>query len=109
MKAAMNGVLNWSILDGWWAEGCHHGVNGWRIGDGAGEPDPEFADQRDEHFLYRSLEEEVLPAHADRAHWCRMMRASVETTQWAFSSDRMVQQYFSELYVDPMLEHRAAG
>jgi starch phosphorylase len=109
MKAAMNGVLNWSILDGWWAEGCHHGVNGWRIGDGASEPDLELADRRDEHFLYRSLEEEVLPTYADRPRWCRMMRASVETTQWAFSSDRMVQQYFSELYVDPMLEHRATG
>jgi len=109
MKAAMNGVLNWSILDGWWAEGCHHGVNGWRIGDGAAEQDPEFADQRDQHFLYRSLEEEVLPAYANRAQWCRMMRASVETTQWAFSSDRMVQQYFTELYADSMLEHRATG
>lgn len=109
MKAAMNGVLNLSILDGWWPEGCQHGVTGWKIGD----PEPgddlvqtEFAgtepspiDDRDRRRLYDVLEREVLPTYySDRASWVRMMAASVAMSQWKFSSDRMVQEYFAKMY-----------
>jgi starch phosphorylase len=105
MKAAMNGVLNVSILDGWWPEGCEHGVTGWKIGD----PDPgddafndaaaARIDERDRERLYQVLEQEVLPTyHGDRARWVRMMRASIGMSAWRFSSDRMVEEYVARMY-----------
>jgi len=97
MKAAMNGVLNLSILDGWWPEGCVHGVNGWAISDQtAGD------DEADLDALYTTLENEVLPAWAHRPTWIRMMRASIAMGTEKFSSDRMVRDYFEKLY--PMVE-----
>jgi starch phosphorylase len=95
MTAAMNGVLNFSVLDGWWPEGCEHGVTGWAIGDDTDGPDP---DQRDLRSLYATLESEVLPAFADRHRWIAMMRASIEMAVRRFSSDRMVREYFERLY-----------
>jgi starch phosphorylase len=101
MKAAMNGVLNLSIPDGWWPEACQHGVNGWQIGDGALEAD----DRRDADELYELLEREVLPLYyGDRTRWRTMMRASVASTSWRFSADRMVQDYFARLYPAPAAE-----
>ena len=97
MKAAMNGVLNLSVLDGWWPEGCEHGVTGWAIGDGSEGPDQE-QDERDLAALYDTLEGLVLPAYADRARWTRMMRASIEMATRRFSSERMVTEYFARLY-----------
>jgi starch phosphorylase len=104
MKAAMNGVPNVSILDGWWPEGCEHGVTGWKIGD----PDPDDnafdeadtlrVDKRDRDLLYRVLRDEVLPAYADRAKWLAIMRASIAMSQWRFSSDRMVEDYVAKVY-----------
>ncbi|MGE0398632.1 MAG: alpha-glucan family phosphorylase [Kofleriaceae bacterium] len=104
MKAAMNGVPNLSILDGWWPEGCEHGVTGWKIGD----PDPKDdafdekdalrVDKRDRELLYAVLEKEVLPAYRDRARWIEIMRASIAMSQWRFSSDRMVQDYVNKVY-----------
>jgi starch phosphorylase len=104
MKAAMNGVPNLSILDGWWPEGCEHGVTGWKIGD----PDPKDdafdetdiarVDKRDRELLYQTLEREVLPAYGDRARWVAIMRASIAMSQWRFSSDRMIEDYISKVY-----------
>ena len=107
MKAAMNGVPNLSILDGWWPEGCEHGVTGWQIG----EPDPSDAafpslddehgkriDARDRAALYDVLDREVLPAFADRARWLAIMRASIAMSQWRFSSDRMIEDYVAKIY-----------
>jgi starch phosphorylase len=97
MKAALNGVLNLSVLDGWWPEGCEHGVNGWAIGEGgAGAPDQ---DAQDLEALYRVLEHEVLPAYGDRERWAAMMQASITMAEEKFSSDRMVREYFDRLYV----------
>lgn len=93
MKAAMNGVLNLSILDGWWPEGCEHGVNGWAIGDNESGDDA-----RDLAALYAVLEGEVLPAWADRARWVAMMQASITMGVEKFSSDRMLRDYFAMLY-----------
>jgi starch phosphorylase len=95
MKAAMNGTLNLSVLDGWWPEGCEHGVTGWAIGDGTVIAEP---DARDLRALYDTLETEVLPAFADPARWTRMMRASIRMAVERFSSDRMVTEYFARLY-----------
>ena len=93
MKAAMNGTLNLSILDGWWPEACEHGVNGWAIGD-----DKPSNDERDLEALYATLERDVLPAWGDRKRWARMMAASVRMAETGFSSDRMVREYFDQLY-----------
>ena len=94
MKAALNGALNLSILDGWWAEACQHGVNGWAIGD-EGPSD----DARDLAALFTTLESEVLPAWGDPARWSAMMRASIDMAEQRFTSDRMVREYFERLYV----------
>jgi len=93
MKAALNGAINLSILDGWWPEACRHGENGWAIGD-RGEPDH----ARDVDALYGTLEREVLPAWADRARWLAMMQASIATVEERFSAARMVREYFALLY-----------
>jgi starch phosphorylase len=104
MKAAMNGVPNVSILDGWWPEGCEHGVTGWKIGDPDPEDDPfdekdeHRVDKRDRELLHHVLENEVLPAFRDRARWTAIMRASIAMSQWRFSSDRMIEDYVSKVY-----------
>jgi starch phosphorylase len=93
MKAALNGVLNLSILDGWWAEACVHGVNGWAIGD-----EKPSDDARDLAALHAVLESEVLPAWGDRTRWAALMRASIDMAEQRFTSDRMVREYFARLY-----------
>lgn len=96
MKAALNGVLNVSILDGWWAEACNHAVNGWQFGDGyegAGQ------DERDHAALLSLLETEVLPTYFDnRTKWIEMMRVAETMARTRFSASRMVLDYASQLY-----------
>jgi len=96
MKAALNGLLNLSILDGWWPEACEHGVNGWAIGSGG--PSDDVADLA---ALQQTIERDVLPAWADRGRWIAMMQASIATGERAFTSDRMVREYFAKLYDAP--------
>jgi len=96
MKAALNGVLNLSVPDGWWAEACEHGVNGWAIGDGSPADD-----ERDLRSLFETLEREVLPAWADRERWKQLMGASLRMAEDRFTSDRMVTEYFEKLYAEP--------
>jgi starch phosphorylase len=102
MKAALNGVLNLSILDGWWPEGCRHGETGWRIGTGdtaVRESEMMALDKQDLSALYEVLENEVLPAYErDPERWSRMMVASIEMAQTRFSSDRMAREYFEKMY-----------
>ena len=89
MKAAMNGVPNCSILDGWWPEACEHGVNGWGIGEGEDERD----DARDAKAVYDTLEHEVLPAwNGGAEHWNDLMRASIATSA-RFTGARMISDY----------------
>jgi len=91
MKAAMNGVPNCSILDGWWPEGCEHGVNGWAIG----EADDERDDVRDAKNVLDVIENEVLPAWDDRGErWCGLMRASIATSA-GFTGARMISDYLA--------------
>ena len=96
MKAAMNGVLNCSVLDGWWPEGCEHGVTGWQIGDGYEGPD---ADRVDSESLYKVLLNEIIPTYYnDRQKWKEMMRNSIEMSHWNFSAERMVSDYYEKMY-----------
>lgn len=99
MKAAMNGVLNCSILDGWWPEACQHGVNGWAIGDEVIPDTVEEQDERDAKALYKALLEEVVPTYYERpGEWRKMMLASIDSTKDFFSVDRMVREYYEKLY-----------
>ena len=99
MKAAMNGVLNLSTLDGWWPEACQHGVNGWQFGDGFESDDPHEQDKHDLDALYKVLQEEVLPVfYEDKEKWEQMMKASISTTLEQFSVKRMLDEYYALLY-----------
>ena len=93
MKATLNGVPNLSVLDGWWAEACDDGVNGWAIGDADNANDAADADH-----LYRLLEEQVIPTYYDdQTKWLSMIRESIKTGV-QFTGSRMVQDYLEEYY-----------
>ncbi len=103
MKAAMNGVLNFSVLDGWWIEG-YNGENGFAIGD-LSEGDDEAADAQDAESLYSTLENQIVPAFYDRdkaglsSVWIGKMKNSIATLAPQFSSDRMVKEYLERIYL----------
>jgi glycogen phosphorylase len=104
-KAAMNGGLNLSILDGWWPEG-YDGTNGWAIGDTIlREGETADEDERDAESLYQLLETEVIPTYYERDEqglphrWVQMMRRAIETLVPAFNSDRMVRDYTQQIYL----------
>lgn len=96
MKAALNGVLNLSVLDGWWLEGCVEGQTGWAVGaDGDGA-----AHEDDAAHLYRKLAERVLPLYYDdRDGWVTMMREAIAKLGSTFTSHRMVRRYAAEAYI----------
>jgi starch phosphorylase len=99
MKAAMNGVLNLSILDGWWPEACRHGVNGWQFGDGFESPREAELDAHDFRAFKKVLTEEVLPVYyGDREAWTGMMVASIQDTREAFAVKRMLDEYYERMY-----------
>ncbi len=100
MKAAMNGVLNLSILDGWWPEACQHGVNGWQFGDGFESDDEQVLDAHDRKALYQVLLDEVVPTYYDKPDkWVEMMRNSIQSTREEFGVKRMLDEYYSQLYI----------
>jgi len=96
MKAAFNGVLNLSVLDGWWVEGWEEGVTGWAIGNDKDPPDA-AAHAAD---LYRKLETTVLPLYySDRPRWIWMMKQAIGKIGSVFNSQRMMRRYTTEAYV----------
>ena len=96
MKAALNGLLNLSVLDGWWLEACIEGVTGWAIGADGGPENPATHAEA----LYRKLEETVLPLYyQDRAKWIWMMKQSVSKIGAYFNSQRMMRRYATEAYL----------
>ena len=97
MKAAANGVLNLSVLDGWWAEGYSPEV-GWAI-DGV-------SDEADLQQLYRLLERDVLPTWANRARWLDMMRASIATLAPRYSMHRVLVEYAERYYLPAHAQRR---
>ena len=108
MKAALNGVPNLSVLDGWWVEG-YNGANGWAIGENKDYDSHEAQDAADAESLYRALEEEIVPLFYNRdgdgipRGWVEVMRESIRTNAPMFSMRRMVKEYTDRLYV-PAIE-----
>jgi starch phosphorylase len=96
MKAALNGVLNLGVLDGWWIEACEEGVNGWAIGsDGHGSLAEDHA-----AALYAKLEGTVLPLYdQDPGRWRWMMKEAIRSIASHFNSQRMMRRYASEVYL----------
>jgi starch phosphorylase len=104
MKAALNGVLNLSVLDGWWLEACIEGVTGWAVGrDGDGDGDGRHhadAPVPTADDLYDKLERVVLPLyHHDRERWVWMMRQAVGKVACYFNTQRMMRRYAAEAYL----------
>jgi starch phosphorylase len=102
MKSAVNGGLQLSVLDGWWAEG-YDGANGWPL-SGDVDDDHGAQDARDAAELLRLLHDEVVPAFYDRdagglpPAWLKMMRASLRTNGPEFSATRMLRDYGERIY-----------
>ena len=101
MKAAINGVPSFSVLDGWWIEGHVEGVTGWSIG-----PRPEAqketgdADERDAADLYDKLESRIAPLYyRERAKWVDLMRIAIAFNASFFNTHRMVEQYAAHAYL----------
>jgi starch phosphorylase len=102
MKAAFNGTLNLSVLDGWWAE-AYNGTNGWGI-DGTEDADFGAKDARDAATLFDLVEKEVIPLFYDRDEkgiphgWVKRMKASIRTIAPQFCATRMVNDYVRKIY-----------
>ncbi|MBI9085815.1 MAG: alpha-glucan family phosphorylase [Desulfobacterales bacterium] len=104
MKAALNGVLNLSILDGWWAEG-YNADCGWAIGKGEEGGDAAYIDAVEAHAFYNLLENDVISTYYDRSsadapeRWLRMMKASMKMAMTRFCSLRMAGEYTDRYYI----------
>ncbi|HZK25091.1 MAG TPA: alpha-glucan family phosphorylase [Oscillospiraceae bacterium] len=99
MKAAMNGVLNLSVVDGWVGEGPQHGISGWLLDAHHSHIDPQQQNMDDLHALYKVLFDEVIPTYYnDRSRWIDMMRASIDMSHFKFSATRMVREYYELMY-----------
>lgn len=101
MKAVLNGVLNLSILDGWWVEGCIEDVTGWAIGDMIPRQDlaPEEMDHLDANSLYEKLEQVVLPKYyKHRQDWIAMQKHAIAINASFFNSHRQMEQYVAQAY-----------
>jgi len=95
MKAAFNGVPQFSVLDGWWVEGCLEGVTGWAVGE-----DAPTANGHDAMALYDKLENVILPLwYEDRAGWISVMKGAISKNAAYFNSHRMMRRYATEAYL----------
>lgn len=108
MKAALNGVLNFSVLDGWWREG-YNGQNGWAIGGEQDFDNPDEQDQADVESLYDILEHQIIPLYYQErssdglpGDWIGKMKESMQTISPQFSVQRMVKEYVEQLYLPAM-------
>jgi len=106
MKAALNGVLNCSVLDGWWAEGFD-GANGWAVGTEKEYASAAEQDDADALSLYTLIERSIIPLYYDRdadgipRGWTAMMKRSLKTLGPRFNTHRMVREYTREIYLTP--------
>ena len=114
MKAAANGALNLSVLDGWWPE-AYDGNNGWAIGCGEEFEDQDYQDKFDANSLYELLENEVVPKFFDRGPdglphaWIDMMKNSMASICVTFNSHRMIEDYMEYYYVQAGQAHQVLG
>ena len=101
MKAAHNGVVNFSVLDGWWIEGHIEGYTGWAIGPPATETSlVEANDDTDADDMYRKLQSVIIPTFYDDPHtWIRMMQNAIGKNAYYFNSHRMMRRYVTEAYI----------
>jgi starch phosphorylase len=101
MKAAHNGVINFSVLDGWWIEGHIEGFTGWAIGPSPGEIGPDNnINEIDANDLYDKLEKHIIPIYySDRKTWVRMMQNAIGKNAYYFNSHRMMRRYVTEAYI----------
>jgi starch phosphorylase len=103
-KVVLNGGLNLSVLDGWWAE-AYDGMNGFAIGGGRTHSDMNVHDTRDAEDLMRVMQEEVIPLYYQRDRdglprgWIKRMKRTIRTLGWRFNADRMVMDYTLQCYV----------
>ena len=107
-KAIMNGVMNFSVLDGWWAEGYQPGA-GWAIEEKRSFDNQEFQDQLDSEIIYNSLEQEIIPLYYDRnkdgvpTGWVKQIKNTISKVAPHFTMQRMVNDYYNQFYA-PLFE-----
>ena len=103
-KASVNGVINFSVLDGWWAEGYNQ-KNGWRIGFNSDYESYEAQDVTDSQNIYETLEEKIIPAYYNKdkngisKEWLGIMKESIMSTGGKYSTSRMLSDYTSKFYI----------
>ncbi|MGH2593161.1 MAG: alpha-glucan family phosphorylase [Anaerolineae bacterium] len=104
-KAVVNGVLNFSVLDGWWREG-YNGSNGWAIGDESMYSDAAELDAADAASLFDTLENDIVPLYYERPYetgipsgWIRLVKESIRTMLPMFGTRRMLKEYMHEMYL----------
>ena len=103
-KASVNGVINFSVLDGWWAEGYNQ-ENGWTIGTNAEYNSYEEQDIADSQSMYRTLEDKIIPTYYNKNEegispkWIRIMKNSIISTGGKYSTARMLVDYTNNLYM----------
>jgi starch phosphorylase len=103
-KVVLNGGLNLSVLDGWWAE-AYDGLNGFSIGKGRTHSNMDVHDTRDGEDLYRTMKDELIPLYYRRdrdglpREWIKRMKRTIRTLGWRFNADRMVMDYAMKCYV----------
>lgn len=106
-KVSINGIPNFSVLDGWWCEGYNQ-KNGWSIGDNTVYENDHLQDNADSESLYRTLEDEIVPLFYERnksnvpVQWVQIMKESIKSTLYQFSTQRMVSDYFNLMYAPCM-------
>ena len=110
-KAAVNGVINCSILDGWWPE-AYNGENGFAVGDERDYENEEVQDREDANSLFDLLEQVIVPYYYRRVEgmpreWVRRMKDCLATIPWKFSTERMVKEYTRRFYLQAALRGKA--
>lgn len=108
-KACINGVLNFSILDGWWCEG-YNGMNGWIIGDDTPFDNEQHQDDYDSKSLYETLEHEIIPLYFNRENgipvgWIKRMKESIKSLAPVYSTHRMVKDYTESMYIPAIIRN----
>jgi starch phosphorylase len=110
MKAAINGTLNFSVLDGWWREGFN-GSNGWAIGNDEDYDDPNKQDEVDAASLYNTLENEIIPLYYQTRsmgdaspQWIAKIKENMRSLSWQFNTRRMVKEYLHKMYLPAFKE-----